>query len=386
MNRHSFARNFKLGIIGGGQLGKMLLREAQRYNLFVKILDPSAQAPARTAASEFVQGSLTDFDTVMAFGEDCDHLTIEIENVNVEALAKLEQQGKKVYPRPSLIKLIQNKCDQKDFYRQHQIPTAAYQNFNATADLRVALERDELKLPLVWKAATGGFDGRGVHIVRALKDLENLDPGACLAEQLVDFSMEIGVVVARAADGRMEAFPPVEMEFHPEANQVEYVLSPARISADIAKKATALAKDLAAKLEITGVLAVELFLTTDGDLLVNEVAPRVHNSGHLSMEGHSISQFDQHLRAVCEWPLAKVVNLRPAVMINLVGEEGPSGPAVYQSIDQALAEPETYVHLYGKAKTRPFRKMGHITVTAASLEEAREKAEKLKKRVKVISA
>jgi 5-(carboxyamino)imidazole ribonucleotide synthase len=380
-----FSSNFKLGVVGGGQLGKMLLAETRKLDIKTKVLDPSEQAPCRIGCNEFIQGNLQDFDTVYQFGKDCDVVTIEIENINTEALQKLSDEGVKVYPQPQVVELIKSKIKQKDFYRNNYIPTAEHLSFDGKAALLAAYQEERLPLPFVWKIDTGGFDGRGVQVVRTEEDLSALPEAACLAEKLVDFKTEIAVVVARSEKGEVQAFPTVEMDFHPTANLVEYVFSPGLLSAEIAEKARELACYIAEKLEIVGVLAVEMFETKTGQLLINEVAPRVHNSGHLSIEGNLSSQFEQHLRAILNLPLAPTDTLRPSVMVNLVGEEGYTGPVHYKNIAEVMAEPGVYIHLYGKAETRPFRKMGHVTITAESLEEARERAKKVKELIKVVS-
>ena len=284
---HYFSSNFTLGILGGGQLGKMLLTETRKFDITTKVLDPSADAPCRIACNTFVQGALTDFDTVYRFGKEVDVLTIEIENVNVDALKKLQSEGVKVYPTPQTIELIQNKATQKQFYANHNIPTAPFHRFESLTNLQQAVANEQITLPFVWKSARFGYDGNGVKIVRQLPDLSLLPEGECIAENLVPFAKELAVIVARNVSGEATTYPVVEMEFHPEANQVEYVLCPARISEEIAQKARAIALQVAQAFQVVGLLAVELFLTAEGEVLVNEVAPRPHNSGHYSIEAAS---------------------------------------------------------------------------------------------------
>lgn len=386
MNKNYYSSAFKLGILGGGQLGKMLLEETRRLDIATKVIDPASSAPCRIASNEFVQGSLTDFDSVYAFGQDCDVITIEIENVNTEALKKLVAEGKRVYPQPEIIELIQDKSRQKDFYQAEGIPTADFKNFGNLNELKEALKQGELSLPFVWKQARGGFDGRGVSMIRSAEDLNGLPEEApCLAESLIPFEKELAVVVARNVSGEKKAFPTVEMDFHPTANLVEYVFSPGIFTEEISRQARNLALELAEKLGIVGVLAVEMFLTQDGRILVNEIAPRVHNSGHLSIEGNLCSQFGQHLRAILDLPLGHTDTVKPAVMVNLVGEEGHTGPVYYEGIERLLAQAGVYIHLYGKAETRPFRKMGHVTIIADELTQAREKAKFVKETIKVKS-
>ena len=382
---HYFSSNFTLGILGGGQLGKMLLTETRKFDITTKVLDPSADAPCRIACNTFAQGSLTDFDTVYNFGKDVDVLTIEIENVNVDALKKLQSEGVKVYPTPQTIELIQNKATQKQFYATHNIPTASFHRFESLANLQQAVANQEITLPFVWKSARFGYDGNGVKIVRQLPDLSLLPEGECIAENLVPFAKELAVIVARNVSGEATTYPVVEMEFHPEANQVEYVLCPARISEETAQKARAIAVQVAEAFQVVGLLAVELFLTAEGEVLVNEVAPRPHNSGHYSIEAAYTNQFEQHLRAILDLPLGNTDSKVAGVMVNLVGAEGYQGDVVYKNIEQILAMQGVTPHIYGKRETRPFRKMGHVTIVNKDIEKARAIAEKVKQTIKVIA-
>ena len=382
---HYFSSNFTLGILGGGQLGKMLLTETRKFDITTKVLDPSADAPCRIACNTFVQGALTDFDTVYKFGKEVDVLTIEIENVNVDALKKLQSEGVKVYPTPQTIELIQNKATQKQFYATHNIPTAPFHRFESLANLQKAVAKEQITLPFVWKSARFGYDGNGVKIVRQLPDLSLLPEGECIAENLVPFAKELAVIVARNVSGEATTYPVVEMEFHPEANQVEYVLCPARISEEIAQKARAIAVQVAEAFQVVGLLAVELFLTAEGEVLVNEVAPRPHNSGHYSIEAAYTNQFEQHLRAILDLPLGNTDSKVAGVMVNLVGAEGYQGDVVYENIEQILAMEGVTPHIYGKRETRPFRKMGHVTIVNKDIEKARAIAEKVKQTIKVIS-
>ena len=382
---HYFSSNFTLGILGGGQLGKMLLTETRKFDITTKVLDPSADAPCRIACNTFVQGSLTDFDTVYNFGKEVDVLTIEIENVNVDALKKLQSEGVKVYPTPQTIELIQNKATQKQFYATHNIPTAPFLRFESLTNLQQAVANEQITLPFVWKSARFGYDGNGVKIVRQLPDLSLLPEGECIAENLVPFAKELAVIVARNVSGEATTYPVVEMEFHPEANQVEYVLCPARISEEIAQKARAIAVQVAQAFQVVGLLAVELFLTAEGEVLVNEVAPRPHNSGHYSIEAAYTNQFEQHLRAILDLPLGNTDSKVAGVMVNLVGAEGYQGDVIYENIEQILAMEGVTPHIYGKRQTRPFRKMGHVTIVNKDIEKARVIAEKVKQTIKVIS-
>lgn len=382
---HYFSSDFTLGILGGGQLGKMLLTETRKFDITTKVLDPSPYAPCRIACNTFVQGNLTDFNTVYNFGKDVEVLTIEIENVNVEALEKLQTEGVKVYPSPQTIKNIQNKATQKQFYATHGIPTAPFQVFQNTESLKKAINEQQLSLPFVWKSARFGYDGNGVKIVRQLTDLNLLPNDQCIAESLVSFKKELAVIVARNAKGQVRTYPVVEMEFHPEANQVEYVLCPARIEEAVAQKAHTIAIQVAQAFEVVGLLAVELFQTENDEILVNEVAPRPHNSGHYSIEAAYTNQFEQHLRAILNLPLGSTESKVAGVMVNLVGAEGYQGKVVYENIEQIMAMEGVTPHIYGKKETRPFRKMGHVTIVNPNINKARQIAEQVKNTIRVIA-
>lgn len=382
---HYFSSDFTLGILGGGQLGKMLLTETRKYDITTHVLDPSAEAPCRIGANVFTQGSLTDYNTVYNFGKAVDVLTIEIENVNVEALQQLQSEGVKVYPSPTTIKTIQNKATQKQFYAAHNIPTAPFKVFCNVENLKEAVVNNEVNIPFVWKAARFGYDGNGVKIVRHLTDLDTLPNEECIAETLVPFKKELAVIVARNPNGEITTYPVVEMEFHPEANQVEYVLCPARIPDEVAHKARTVALQVAEALQVVGLLAVELFQTQDDDILVNEVAPRPHNSGHYSIEAAYTNQFEQHLRAILNLPLGNTDSKTAGVMVNLVGAEGYQGKVIYENIEQIMAMSGVTPHIYGKKETRPFRKMGHVTIINEDINQARAIAEKVKQTIKVIA-
>lgn len=380
-----FSTTKTLGILGGGQLGKMLLYTTRKWDIKTKVLDPSESAPARLACDEFVMGSLTDFQTVYEFGKGLDVLTIEIEKVNVEALEKLEKEGVKVYPQPRVLKTIQNKCLQKKFYRNHNIPTASFDEFENLDQLKEGIIKGELSFPFVWKSAEMGYDGYGVSIIYSNKEIEGLNDGPCLIEELVPFEKELSVIVCRRPSGETVHYPVVESEFHPTANQVEYVLCPARLSEQATNKAIEIALQTAEAYGQIGLLAVELFLTHEGEVLVNEVAPRPHNSGHFSIEASYTCQFEQHIRAVLDLPLGKTESKASAVMVNLVGKEGHTGLVVYKNIDQILAIEGVTPHIYGKKETRPFRKMGHITIIHPKIDTARKMAKQVKETLSVIS-
>lgn len=380
-----FSSDFKLGILGGGQLGKMLLYNTRKFDIYTCILDNSNEAPSRMACNEFTKGDLMDFDTVYNFGKQVNVLTIEIENVNVAALEKLENEGITVYPSSKTLRRIQNKATQKLFYQDHNLPTSPFSRFAYVSEIEDAIDNGGLNLPFVWKAAQFGYDGNGVKIVRSIADLKDLPKGECIAEQLIPFKNELAVIVARSANGEMKTYPVVEMEFHPEANQVEYVICPARISAEVAKKAQDIALKTSEAFNHVGLLAVELFQTEDDKILINEVAPRPHNSGHQTIEGSYTSQFEQHVRAILGLPLGKTENKVASVMVNLVGAEGYTGQVHYKNIESIMAMNGVTPHIYGKKETRPFRKMGHVTIVDEDLNTARQIAEKVKNSIEVIS-
>ena len=380
-----FSGKKTIGILGGGQLGKMMLYVTRKWDIKTKVMDPNEDAPSRIGCDKFVKGNLMNYENVIDFGKDVDILTIEIENVNTEALDALEKKGIKVYPQSSILKIIQNKCHQKQFYQKNKIPTARFQIFGSKEELKDAVVRGFISFPFVWKTESMGYDGYGVKIIRSNQDLEEISPGACMAEELINIDKEIGVIICRSPKGEIKNYPSVEMEFHPEANQVEYVLSPAGISKKIAKKAEQIALSVSDAFKHVGLLAVELFLTKEGEILVNEVAPRPHNSGHYTIEGSFTSQFEQHIRAILDMPLGDTSNKVAGVMVNLVGKEGYKGPVYYKNIEHILAIEGVNPHIYGKKETRPFRKMGHITVINKDLKLARKIAEQVKETIEVIS-
>ncbi|MCK0125174.1 5-(carboxyamino)imidazole ribonucleotide synthase [Gelidibacter sp. F2691] len=380
-----FSSQFKLGILGGGQLGKMLLTETRKFDIYTCVLDPSDEAPSKIACNEFTKGDLMDYDTVFNFGKNVDVLTIEIENVNVNALEALEKKGVKVFPSSGTLRTIQNKATQKLFYIDHNIPTADFVRFAYVSQIEDAIDNGGLQLPFVWKAAQFGYDGNGVKVVRSKADLKDLQDGECIAETMIPFKNELAVIVSRNANGEVKTYPVVEMEFHPEANQVEYVICPARIPFKVANKARETALKVSEAFNHVGLLAVEMFQTENDEILVNEVAPRPHNSGHHTIESGYTSQFEQHLRAILNLPLGKTDYKVAGVMVNLVGAEGFSGDVHYEHIEDILAMEGVTPHIYGKKQTRPFRKMGHVTIVNEDLNTARKIAEDVKNLIKVIS-
>lgn len=370
-----------LGVLGGGQLGRMLIQSAINYNQDIHILDPDPNAPCKDIAQHFQVGSLKDFDTVYSFGKNCDVLTVEIEAVNTDALQKLADEGKKVFPQPHILKLIQDKREQKEFYAQHGIPTA---DFILTENKADVISKASF-LPAVNKLGKEGYDGRGVQILRSETDLDQAFDAPGLLEKLIDFDKEIAVTVARNENGDLIAYPAVECAFHPTANLVEFLFAPAEISAEVEAKAQEIAKEVILKLDMVGILAVEMFVTKTGEVLVNEIAPRPHNSGHHTIEANFTSQFEQHLRSVMNWPLGNPDLRCPAAMINLLGEDGFSGPAIVEGKEEAMAEKGVYIHLYGKKLTKPFRKMGHVTILDENVESLKARAHRIKELIKIKS-
>ncbi|AYL96050.1 5-(carboxyamino)imidazole ribonucleotide synthase [Mucilaginibacter celer] len=377
----AFYGDLKLGILGGGQLGRMLIQQAINYNVTVKILDPDREAPCRKLCDEFNVGSLGDYETVYNFGKTVDLLTIEIEKVNVDALEQLEKEGVLVYPQSRVIRLIQDKGLQKQFFKENDIPTADFQIITSPQQLQQSL----IPFPYIQKLRKDGYDGKGVYKVIDESYLAGAFKEPSLIEQWIDFEKEIAVIVARNENGEISTFPMVEMEFNPKANLVEFLIAPSTLPFAVQQKAEQIAKKIADSLKIVGLLAVEMFLDKQGRILVNELAPRPHNSGHQTIEGNVVSQFEQHLRAIFNQPLGDTASLNNAIMVNVLGEAGYEGPAVYQGIEKVLKVPGVYIHLYGKALTKPFRKMGHVTIVDADREKAIEKAKFVQKTLKVIS-
>ncbi|MEM7550384.1 MAG: 5-(carboxyamino)imidazole ribonucleotide synthase [Bacteroidota bacterium] len=370
----------KIGILGGGQLGRMLIQSGLDYGLNFKVLDPDKEAPC-SKISEFVHGDFTDFDSVLTFAEDCDVVTIEIESVNTEALKKLKASGKKVYPQPEVIEVIQDKIKQKRFYTENDIPTSEFKVFNNSKEVKSS----NIEFPYVQKLATGGYDGKGVQIIRNDEDLNKLFDEPCVVEKLIDIDKEISVIVARSPSGEVKSFPVVEMVFHPEHNLVDYLISPASLSNEQHIRAKELAQRLANNLGIVGLLAVEMFLTSEGEIIVNESAPRPHNSGHQTIEGNLTSQFQQHIRAILDLPLGDVRAEKISAMINLLGEKGYEGETAYSGFEEILQQSNIHIHSYAKKKTRPFRKMGHATIVSDSRVDIENQIDYIRETFKIIS-
>ena len=379
MGNAIFSSKQTLAILGGGQLGKMMLVKCRQWDVFTKILDPSSTAPARFLADDFIVGDLMDYQTVVDFGQQADVVTIEIENVNINALYSLEKQGKKVYPKPATLEIIQSKARQKQFYDDNQFPSSPHKIFAYKPDWK------DIETPCIWKASRFGYDGFGVKKIETQSEWESIPDVPCIIEDCVSIAKEIAVIVARNERGECVSYSPVEMEFHPQANQVEFVFTPSTLNKKQMADSQKLAEQVAHRLEHVGLLAVELFLNDEGKLLINEVAPRPHNSGHLTIEAASTSQFEQHLRTILGFPFGDCQFFHNAVMVNLVGAKGFQGTVVYEGMDELLDTSGLHVHLYGKAETRPMRKMGHITLVGSDIDLLRQTAKQIKQNVTVRS-
>ncbi|NRA13651.1 MAG: 5-(carboxyamino)imidazole ribonucleotide synthase [Crocinitomicaceae bacterium] len=380
MEKDLIGASHRLGILGGGQLGRMFIQEAISYDIHVHIMENDDNAPSANIATTFTTGDITNYDDVMAFGKDMDVITVEIENVNVKALYDLEKTGVKIFPQPHILEIIKDKGLQKTFYKKNNIPTSDFEIIEENSDLSEL----ESKIPFVHKLRTGGYDGKGVIIIKSKSDLDSTFSQASIIEDLIPFEKELSIIVSRNENGQTAVYPTVECEFN-DANLVSYLFSPADITPEIEKKANEIAIDVINKLELVGILAVELFLNKDGEILVNEVAPRPHNSGHHTIECNVTSQFEQHMRSVLNMPLGSTEMTCYGVMINLIGSEGHTGKAIYQGMNDVIGQPGVHIHLYGKEKTKPNRKMGHITIAASSMAKAKQIADEIKEQIVVIA-
>lgn len=378
------AENFlmiKTGILGGGQLGRMLLQAAANYPVETFVLEKDEECPAAHLCNHFVKGDITNFEDVYNFGKNLDAITIEIESVNVEALKKLESEGVKVFPRPAALEIIKNKILQKNFYNEHQIPTPPFITTLKKEDIQNHLSF----LPAAHKLAIGGYDGRGVEILRNEKDVQRGFDEEAVLEKLVSIKKEISIIVAVGQNGKTAIYPPVEMIFNKDLNLLEYQLSPANINEKVLWKAEAVALAVVKNLQSAGIFAVELFIDIDDNVLVNETAPRVHNSGHHTIEAAYSSQFDMLWRVILNYPLGFTKSIMNSAMVNLIGEENYKGEAKYQNLAEVLQIENVFVHIYGKKETRPGRKMGHVTVLSNERQELIHVANKVKQLLKVIS-
>lgn len=377
--------NFKLGIIAGGQLGKMLALAASNWDLKTFILDPDEHCPASTICTNYTKGNYTDFQTVYEFGKTVDMLTFDIENINTDALIKLKKEGKAIYPEPEILKVIQDKGLQKQFFKEHEIPSSSFSLFESKKEILNAIESGKLQLPFVQKLRTSGYDGKGVELINGTDDLSRLMEGASVIEDKVVLKKELAVIVARNRKGEIKSFPLVEMEFNQEANLVERLICPSNESATIHERAQLLAEKIISNLKMTGILAVEFFLDESDRLYVNEVAPRPHNSGHHTIESCITSQYEQHLRSILGFTLGSTEIKIPSVMINLLGEKNEFGLVKYEGLTESMAIEGTKIHIYGKKETKPYRKMGHVTILDKSIVEAKLKAKKVSETLKVKS-
>ena len=376
-----FYNNFKLGVLGGGQLGRMLMQPCTNFNVFTSMLDGDENSPCKGIANEFICGEILDYDTVYNFGKDKDVVTIEIENVNIEALKKLESEGVKVYPQPNVIEIIKDKRRQKEFYKSKGIPTADF----ILTESKIDVSNFKEFLPAFHKLGTGGYDGGGVVKISTVEDLDKAFDAPGLLEKFIDFQKEISVIVARNPDGQVRAFPVVECVFHPEHNLVDYLISPAKLSVKQEAEAQEIAQNVIESFGMVGILAVEMFITKEGNIVVNEVAPRPHNSGHQTIDGNVVSQYEQHLRAILNLPLGDTSIKLPSAMVNLLGEEGYTGDAIYKGIEDLMAMDGVNILLYGKKVTKPYRKMGHITILNENVDALKKIIEEVKQKIKIIA-
>ena len=372
-----------IGIIGGGQLGKMILSESNRMSLNTSVLDSNKNSPCKNLTNNFIVGDLNNYNDVLEFGKKCDIITFEIEHINVDALTQLQKLGKKVYPKPETLSIIQDKSKQKKFYNENNLPTSEFKFLSNINELKKYIKEGRIDFPCVWKKTKFGYDGFGVKILNSKNDILDLPDCEMIIEDFVPFKKELAVIVARNLNGDIKTFETVEMEFNPDSNQVEFVISPARIPNELKVKAKEIAIETTKKIDNIGLLAVEMFLTENDEILINEVAPRPHNSGHFSIEACPTSQFEQHLRSILNLTLGKTSHKNFAVMLNLVGDYGFNGNVFYENLESVFSEADTHIHIYGKEKTRQNRKMGHITIICDKFEDAYRKATYLKNKIKV---
>ena len=376
-------QEIKIGVIGGGQLGKMILSEANRMNLKTLVLDSNKNSPCKNLCNNFYIGKLDNYNDILKFGKRCDIITFEIEHINIDALLKLENIGKKVYPKPDTLSIVQDKSKQKKFYNENNLPTSKYSYYKNLNDLFLNIKNGIIQFPSVWKKTKLGYDGFGVKVLRSEKDTLDLPDCEMIIEEFVPFKKELAVIVARNFNGEIKTYETVEMEFNSFSNQVEYVISPSKISEELNKKAINIAIEATKKLDVIGLLAVEMFLTDEDNIVINEVAPRPHNSGHFTIEACPTSQFEQHLRSILNLDLGNTNHDGCAIMLNLVGGEGFEGNVRYENLNEIFSEENTHLHIYGKEKTRPNRKMGHITIICDKFDDAYKKAKSLKEKIKV---
>lgn len=376
---------FKLGIIAGGQLGKLIALAASNWDVKTYILDNDEHCPASTVCTRYVKGNPTDFESVYQFGKMVDMLTFEMENININALIKLKNEGRIINPDPEILRIVQDKGLQKEFYKKNKIQTPAFDLFESRNEIIKKVESGSLQIPFVQKLRKGGYDGRGVAVIRESEDLNKLLEGSSVVENYIDVHKEISVIAARNRNGELKSFPVVEMEFNKDKHLVEELICPASLDDDIANSATDIAYSLINDFNLCGLLAVEMFVDRENNLWVNEIAPRPHNSGHHTIESVITSQYEQLLRAIFNFPLGDTHIKKPSVMINLLGEPGYEGKVKYEGLTDCMKIEGVKIHLYGKKITKPYRKMGHVTILSSSIEEAKRKAEIVKQKIKVKS-
>ncbi|MCH7927153.1 MAG: 5-(carboxyamino)imidazole ribonucleotide synthase [Candidatus Dadabacteria bacterium] len=383
--KNCFSTGFKIGILGGGQLGKMLIQAASAWDIDIYVLDPTDDCPASKLATKFVKGDFKDYESVYNFGKLVDLITIEIEHVNTDALLRLKEEGTTIYPDPQTLKIIQDKGKQKNFFKDNNLKSANYKIYQDHEAILTDIEEGKLNLPFVQKVCRFGYDGRGVQLVNSKKDLDNLLKGQSIVEDLVDIGKELSVIVCRNKFGEIKTYDPFEMEFNKNANIVEYLISPARIEKNSRQIAIDLAENTIKAFELVGILAVEMFLDKDHNILINEVAPRPHNSGHHTIETALTSQYEQHIRAIMGLPLGSTDLMINSVMVNILGEDGFSGNVVYEGLDKCIKLDGVKVHIYGKKQTKPFRKMGHVTIIDKNIDNALKKADIVKHTLRAVS-
>lgn len=372
----------KVGILGGGQLGRMLLQAAANYPVHTSILEKDENCPAGHLAHRFVKGDFRNYDDVYSFGKGLDALTIEIESVNVEALERLQEEGVKIYPKPSALRIIRNKIIQKNFYREHNIPTSDF----AVTNSREEIMNHSNLLPAIHKIGEGGYDGKGVVSIKTEKEINNGFNAPAVLEKRVNIKKEIALIIAVSNSGEKVFYPPVEMVFDPVLNLLDYQLSPAELDEKVFWKVEAVAMAVVSQLESAGIFAVELFVDTDDNVLVNETAPRVHNSGHHTIEANFSSQFDMLWRVILDFPLGNTDYILPSAIVNIIGSEGFSGNAVYDGIEDVLGLDNVFLHIYGKPETRGGKKMGHATIISEDRQELIHTAKKIKNMLKVVGS
>jgi 5-(carboxyamino)imidazole ribonucleotide synthase len=376
-----YLHRMKVGILGGGQLGRMLLQASANYVVETYVLENDDNSPAAHLCNHFVKGDIRDFETVYSFGKNVDALTIEIESVNVEALEKLEAEGKKIYPKPAAIRTIKNKILQKQFYKSNEIPTSA---FVITETLEQINQHTDL-LPAVHKIGEGGYDGKGVQIIKTTADISQGFNAPAVLEKMVTIRKEIAVIVAMNDKGETAIYPPVEMYFDQVLNLLDFQTCPAEIPERVFWKVEAIALKTVKSLNSPGLFAVEMFINDKDDVIVNETAPRVHNSGHHTIEAHYSSQYDMLWRIMLGFPLGNTDAIKPSAIVNILGAQGHNGEAKYEGLEEVLKMDNAFVHLYGKQTTKPGRKMGHVTVMSESRQELLYYANKIKHTLKVVS-